>query len=64
MKGGAKDIENWKKGATEHAGSWWPDWDRWLSNLSGAKVPARQPGDGDLKVLGDAPGTYVKVKAQ
>jgi polyhydroxyalkanoate synthase len=64
MKGGAKDIEAWKKGATEHPGSWWPDWDRWLSNLSGAKVPARQPGDGDLKVLGDAPGTYVKVKAQ
>jgi len=61
---GAKNIESWKKGATEHPGSWWPDWDRWLSKLSGAKVPARQPGDGELKVLGDAPGTYVKVKAQ
>jgi polyhydroxyalkanoate synthase len=32
--------------------------------LSGGKVPARLPGDGELKVLGDAPGTYVKVKAQ
>ena len=61
---GAKDIEAWKKGATEHPGSWWPDWDKWLSKLSGDKVPARQPGDGELKVLGDAPGTYVKVKAQ
>jgi polyhydroxyalkanoate synthase len=61
---GAKTIDAWKKGSTEHAGSWWPDWDKWLAPLSGGKVPARQPGDGELKVLGDAPGTYVKVKAQ
>jgi len=61
---GATNIDAWKKGATEHAGSWWPDWDQWLSKLSGPKVPARQPGDGELKALGDAPGTYVKVKAQ
>ncbi len=61
---GAKDIESWRKRSTEHPGSWWPDWDQWLSKLSGPKVPARQPGDGELKVLGDAPGTYVKVKAQ
>jgi polyhydroxyalkanoate synthase len=61
---GAGDIESWRKGSTEHPGSWWPDWDRWLSKLSGPKVPARQPGDGELKSLGDAPGTYVKVKAQ
>ena len=61
---GAKDIESWRKGATEHPGSWWPDWDHWLSKLSGKKIPARKPGDGALKVLGDAPGTYVKVKAQ
>ena len=57
-------IEDWRKGAIEHPGSWWPDWDQWLSKLSGGKVPARQPGDGELKALGDAPGTYVKVKAQ
>ena len=62
--GGAKDIETWRAGATEHAGSWWPDWDHWLSKLSGKKIPARKPGDGKLKVLGDAPGTYVKVTAQ
>lgn len=61
---GAKTIEAWKEGATEHRGSWWPDWDQWLSKLSGRKVPARQPGDGKLKPLCDAPGLYVKVKAQ
>ncbi len=57
-------VEDWRKGATEHPGSWWPDWDTWLSSLSGAKIAARQPGDGKLKVLGDAPGTYVKEKTQ
>ena len=58
------DLEAWRAKATEHPGSWWPDWDQWLSKLSGKKVAARKPGDGKLKVLGDAPGTYVKVKAQ
>jgi polyhydroxyalkanoate synthase len=57
-------VEEWREGATEHPGSWWPDWDAWLSKQSGKKVPSRQPGDGKLKPLGDAPGTYVKVKAQ
>ena len=56
-------IEEWLAGASEHPGSWWPDWDNWLSKLSGRKIPARKPGDGKLPVLGDAPGTYVKVKA-
>ena len=27
------------------------------------RVPARQPGDGDLKPLEDAPGSYVNVRA-
>lgn len=57
-------VEEWQAGSTEHPGSWWGDWDKWLSKLSGEKVPARKPGDGKLKVLGDAPGEYVKVKAQ
>ncbi len=57
-------IENWRAGATENPGSWWGDWDQWLTRLSGGKISARKPGDGKLKVLGDAPGEYVKVKAQ
>ena len=56
-------IEEWQAGTVEHPGSWWGDWDQWLSKLSGKKIAARVPGDGKLKVLGDAPGTYVKVKA-
>ena len=60
----AADFDAWLPNAKEHPGSWWTDWDKWLSKLSGEQVPARQPGDGKLKPLGDAPGEYVKVKAQ
>jgi polyhydroxyalkanoate synthase len=56
-------VEEWQKASTEHPGSWWGDWSAWLSKLSGEKIPARRPGDGGLKVLGDAPGEYVKIKA-
>ncbi len=59
-----KTFSEWQAGAAEHAGSWWPYWDKWLSPRSGKKVPARKPGGGKLKILGDAPGTYVKVKAR
>jgi polyhydroxyalkanoate synthase len=57
-------IEDWQNGATEHPGSWWPDWDAWLAKRSGGQVPARVPGDGKLKVLGQAPGDYARLKAQ
>ncbi len=57
------DPEAWFKGATELAGSWWPDWHRWVSGLDKAMVPARIPGDGALKPIEDAPGAYVKVMA-
>ncbi len=55
-------VEDWIAGATETPGSWWPHWDKWLSKLSGKKVPARTPGDGELNVIEDAPGTYAKMK--
>jgi polyhydroxyalkanoate synthase len=63
MKPYPKKVEDWMAGAVEHPGSWWPDWDSWLSKQSGKKIPARSPGDGKLKPLGDAPGSYVKIKA-
>jgi polyhydroxyalkanoate synthase len=58
-----KKVEDWVAGAKEKPGSWWPDWDAWLGKQSGKKIPARKPGDGKLKTLGDAPGAYVKIKA-
>jgi polyhydroxyalkanoate synthase len=59
----APTPDDWSSKATEIAGSWWPDWQRWVSALSKARVPARTPGAGGLEVLEDAPGSYVKVKA-
>jgi polyhydroxyalkanoate synthase len=56
-------IEDWFAFADEHPGSWWPHWDAWLRERSGPDVPARTPGDGELKPLADAPGEYVKVRS-
>jgi polyhydroxyalkanoate synthase len=56
--------DQWLETATQHPGSWWPTWDSWTKGFAGESVPARKPGDGGLKVLAPAPGTYVKVKAQ
>ncbi len=57
-----KSPDAWLKGAEQHEGSWWPDWQKWVSKTAGPQVPARIPGDGDLPVLEDAPGSYVKVR--
>lgn len=56
-------LEEWVAEASEHPGSWWPTWDQWLAPKSGPQVPAPKPGDGELRILGEAPGTYVLVKA-
>jgi polyhydroxyalkanoate synthase len=55
-------LAEWQAGAVEHPGSWWNDWDKWLSEKSGGKVPARIPGAGGLPAIEDAPGSYVKVR--
>ncbi len=55
------DPEDWFKGATEIPGSWWPDWQLWITALDKRQVKARQPGDGKLTPTDDAPGRYVKV---
>ncbi len=56
------DPDSWFEGATEMAGSWWPDWQRWILASDKTQVAARQPGDGRLQPLEDAPGSYVKVR--
>ena len=56
------DADAWLAGATEMAGSWWPDWQRWILSHGKAQVPARVPGDGKLTVIEDAPGSYVQVR--
>jgi polyhydroxyalkanoate synthase subunit PhaC len=55
-------ADDWFSGLTEHKGSWWPDWAKWLAVRSGPQVPARIPGEGALPAICDAPGTYVLTK--
>ncbi len=57
----AATLEEWMSGATETAGSWWPNWLEWVSANAGAKITAIQPKDAKL---GDAPGEYVRVKSE
>ena len=56
---------DWLKGATEHPGSWWTDWDTWLKTHAGKQIPApRAYGKGTAyKAIEPAPGRYVKAKA-
>jgi polyhydroxyalkanoate synthase len=60
----AGNLDEWFAGATEHPGSWWPDWAKWIGKHSGKKIKARKPGDGKLKPIEDAPGSYVKVRSE
>ena len=58
------DPEAWLQGATEHPGSWWPDWSSWLASHAGVTKPApKAPGNRKFKAIEPAPGRYVKVKA-
>jgi poly[(R)-3-hydroxyalkanoate] polymerase subunit PhaC len=56
------DIDTWRTQATEHVGSWWPDWLEWLKSHNVTMIRARKPGSGKLKPVEDAPGRYVKVR--
>ena len=58
-------LDAFVSGATEHKGSWWPDWIGWLRPQSGDEIDAvgaRIPGEGSLKAIEDAPGRYVKTR--
>ena len=57
-----KQPDLWFEGATQQAGSWWPEWDKWAEKFAGGTVAPRQPGEGKLKVIEDAPGSYVKLR--
>lgn len=54
--------DEWAATATEHEGSWWLHWLEWVKQYAGHQVDARIPGDGALKPLEDAPGSYVAVR--
>jgi polyhydroxyalkanoate synthase len=58
------DADTWMAGATERAGSWWPEWAAFLAEHGGADVKApAKPGNARYKPIEAAPGRYVKVRA-
>jgi polyhydroxyalkanoate synthase len=61
-EGGLPAADDWLATADKHEGSWWTDWENWIAGFGGEKIPARHPGDGKLKVIEDAPGTYAKFR--
>ena len=57
----AGDFDEWVAKAEENPGSWWPHWQSWIAERDNRKVAARHPG-AHTPTLGDAPGTYVRVR--
>jgi len=56
-------ADEWFGAAVQHPGSWWQDWQAWMEARNpGDRVAARVPGDGALKVLEDAPGSYAMLR--
>jgi polyhydroxyalkanoate synthase subunit PhaC len=56
------NLDHWLEKATEHPGSWWPDWLMWIRHQDGETIAAREPGGGKYPPIEDAPGSYVKVR--
>jgi polyhydroxyalkanoate synthase subunit PhaC len=57
-------ADAWFAGATEHAGSWWPEWSTFLADHGGKQVKApAKLGNTRYKPVEPAPGRYVKVRA-
>lgn len=52
------EPDEWLKSATQHQGSWWPEWMKWLQDYAGEQVPARQID----ATLESAPGSYARVR--
>jgi polyhydroxyalkanoate synthase subunit PhaC len=54
--GAHNSLDGFIEGATQHKGSWWPDWVAWLAPQSGKKILAPVLHSG----IEAAPGRYVK----
>jgi poly[(R)-3-hydroxyalkanoate] polymerase subunit PhaC len=55
--------DQWLASAKYENESWWPVWEKWVGQFAGGEVKAREPGDGKLKPIEDAPGSYVRATA-
>ena len=60
-----KTAAAWFEGATEHKGSWWPEWAKFLADNGGKDINApAQPGNKQYRPIEPAPGRYVKVRGE
>ncbi len=61
------DPDKWYEKAEKQNHSWWLHWRDWVKKHSTGEVDSRQPGlqhtGKEWQVLGDAPGKYVRVRA-
>lgn len=55
-------ADEWLSSAEKNPGSWWTDWKAWVEQHADELVAARTPGDRELEIIEDAPGTYVKQR--
>jgi polyhydroxyalkanoate synthase len=55
-------ADEWFKSAQQKPGSWWEDWQRWIEPHGGGMAPARIPGEGALRAIEDAPGSYAMMR--
>ncbi len=56
------DPDVWAAQAPLHEGSWWQAWSGWLDANSGASVAPPPMGAAGAPLLGDAPGSYVRLQ--
>lgn len=59
-----KDPEKYLSKAVFHEGSWWNDWICWLQKYSGSMLPVERNKNHKIKVIENAPGSYVKASLQ
>jgi polyhydroxyalkanoate synthase subunit PhaC len=55
--------DEWFAGAAPHQGSWWPLWDEWVTQFDAGRVRPREPGSGELPIIENAPGSYVRARS-
>ena len=55
-------VDYWLSQAEKHAGTWWDDWTRWLSERCGPEVTPPPMASKAHPILAEAPGTYVFEK--
>lgn len=58
------DHRDWLASAEQKGGSWWVDWQEWLSTRSGEDKAPPKMGNRQYSPVEDAPGSYVKKRLE